>query len=170
MLIREMREDSNEAHLWLSIMPLGFGNAVVLQTMYIALVASLPANQVAVGTGFAQLLRGFGQVGGLAVASAVFQSRLDSELRARIHTPDAAEASGTIKHLRHSARLISELPPGLQRIARDAYAASLKSVFTLAIPDADLDNGPSTNAGPAVSDDVSESGYQGDDEGKSNRP
>ncbi|KAG6852103.1 hypothetical protein C0991_003115, partial [Blastosporella zonata] len=136
-----------------------------------ALVASLPPNQMAVGTGFVQLLRGLGQVGGLAAASAIFQSRLDSELRARIHTPGAEE---TIKHIRHSARLIGDLPPGLQRIARDAYAASLKSVFTLAvcasflaflcrlpIPDADLDKQPTA----AVRDD-SESGYDGDDDGK----
>ncbi|KAH0584632.1 hypothetical protein H2248_010164 [Termitomyces sp. 'cryptogamus'] len=130
MLIREMREDSGQAYLWLSIVPSGLGNAVVSQTMYIALMASLPQSQLAIGTGFAQLVRGLGQVGGLAAASAIFQSRLNTELRARIHTPDAEE---TIKHIRHSSRLIGELPPVLQRIARDAYAASLKSVFTLAV-------------------------------------
>ncbi|KAG6916909.1 hypothetical protein DXG01_004742 [Tephrocybe rancida] len=182
ILLRQMREDSSQAHLWLSIcctrvlktvvqMPLGFGNAVVLQTMYsmsrfpaifsansektlVALVASLPADQLAVGTGFTQLLRGLGQVGGLAAASAVFQSRLDSELRARIHTPGAEE---TIKHIRQSARLIGELPPGLQRIARDAYAASLNSVFTLAIPDADLGD----NHSPAAIRNNSHSGHEG---------
>ncbi|KAG6868424.1 hypothetical protein C0993_003101 [Termitomyces sp. T159_Od127] len=175
ILIREMREDSSQTYQWLSIVPSGLGNAVVLQTMYIALVASLPPSQLAIGTGFAQLVRGLGQVGGLAAASAVFQSRLDTELRARIHAPNAEE---TIKHIKHSARLIDELPPGLQRIARDAYAASLKSVFTLAvfaslmaflcrlpIPDADLDQGPPTESHPAVRND-SESGYDGDDESK----
>lgn len=76
-----------------------------------ALVASLSRDQVAIGTGFSQLLRGvgrnhhspsvnlfirffsIGQVGGLAAASALFQSRLDTELRARIHSPDADEVS-----------------------------------------------------------------------------
>lgn len=66
---------------------------------------------MAVGTGFAQLLRGLGgcelqsetaqtkrfarkgQVGGLAVASAIFQSRLDSELRTHIRSPDAEQVS-----------------------------------------------------------------------------
>ncbi len=33
-----------------------------------------------------------GQVGGVAVSSAIFQQRLDSELRARITGPDAEEA------------------------------------------------------------------------------
>lgn len=49
---------------------------------------------MAVGTGFAQLLRGLGQVGGLAAASAVFQSRLNIELHARF-PPDSEEASLT---------------------------------------------------------------------------
>ncbi|KAG6861792.1 hypothetical protein C0995_012296 [Termitomyces sp. Mi166 len=128
----------------------------------VALVASLPPSQLAIGTGFAQLVRGLGQVGGLAIASAIFQSRLNTELRARIHVPDAEE---TIKHIIHSARLLDELPPALQRIARDAYAASLKSVFTLAIPDADLDEGPPAENYSKVGDD-SESGYDGDDESK----
>ncbi|KAJ6630345.1 vacuolar amino acid permease [Mycena sp. CBHHK59/15] len=130
VLLALMREDSSPAHKWLSIVPLGFGNGVVLQTMYIALVANLPEAHMAVGTGFAQLLRGLGQVGGLAVASAVFQSRLDKELRNRIHTPDAEEL---ITRIRRSARLLERLTPELQRVARDAYAASLKAVFILAV-------------------------------------
>jgi len=48
---------------------------------------------VAVGTGFGQLFRGVGQVGGVAISSAIFQSHLDSELRKRIHTPDAEEVN-----------------------------------------------------------------------------
>lgn len=180
LLLTQMREDSSQAHLWLSIMPLGFGNAVVLQTMYIALVASLPADQMAIGTGFAQLLRGLGQVGGLAAASALFQSGLDSELRAHIHTPDAETI---IKSIRHSSRVVVDLPPDLQRIARDAYASSLKSVFTLAacasllayllrlsIPDKNLDEHPSPGPVPGNGDESSrcgsESGYESDDEAK----
>jgi hypothetical protein len=37
-----------------------------------------------------------------------------------------------IKKIRQSARLITSLPPDLQRIARDSYSASLKSVFFFA--------------------------------------
>ena len=37
-----------------------------------------------------------------------------------------------IKRIRQSARLITSLPPDLQRIARDSYSASLKSVFFFA--------------------------------------
>ena len=65
---------------------------------------------MAVGTGFGQLFRGVGQVrvsgqvfglfssysakvGGVAISSAIFQSVLDSELRRRIHGPNADEVS-----------------------------------------------------------------------------
>ncbi|KAJ7599317.1 hypothetical protein C8J56DRAFT_187283 [Mycena floridula] len=60
ILLADMRENSSQ-HLWLSIVPLGFGNSVVLQTIYIAPVANLPGEDMAVGTGFAQLVRSLGK-------------------------------------------------------------------------------------------------------------
>ncbi|KAJ7119169.1 vacuolar amino acid permease [Mycena epipterygia] len=149
VLISLMREDSGPIQSWLSIIPLGFGNAVVLQTMLIALLASLPESQMAVGTGFGQLFRGIGQVGGVAISSAIFQSRLDTELRKRIHTPDAEEL---ILNIRRSSAFIRTLMPEQQRAARDSYAIGLKTVYIFAacstflaycvrlpIPDQDLD-------------------------------
>ncbi|ETW85103.1 major facilitator superfamily, partial [Heterobasidion irregulare TC 32-1] len=127
--ITMMKEDSPPLQQWLSIIPLGFGNAVVLQTMLIALLAHLPQSAMAVGTGFGQLFRGLGQVCGVGVSSAIFQSRLDAELRRRIHGPDADEIR---KNIRHSARLVSSLPPRLQRDARESYALALRSVFIVA--------------------------------------
>ncbi|THH21457.1 hypothetical protein EW146_g100 [Bondarzewia mesenterica] len=92
VLITMMKEDSPPLQQWLSIIPLGFGNAVVLQTMLIALLAHLPQSAMAVGTGFGQLFRGLGQVGGVGISSAIFQATLDAQLRRRIHGPDADEA------------------------------------------------------------------------------
>jgi len=129
MLIITMNENSSPAQLWLSIIPLGFGNAVVLQTMLIALLAHIPQSVMAVGTGFAQLFRSIGQVGGVAVSSAIFQSILDRELRLRIRVPDAEEM---IRKIRESATLVGSLPPGLQRAAKDSYAIALRAVFILA--------------------------------------
>ncbi|KAJ7612093.1 vacuolar amino acid permease [Roridomyces roridus] len=149
LLIYNIREDSGPLQSWLSVIPFGFGNAVVLQTNLIALLAHLPESQTALGTGFGQLFRGIGQVGGLAVASALFQTRLDTELRKRIHTPDAEIL---ILNIRRSSQIIHSLNPVEQRAARDAYAQSLRSVYILAacatllaylvripIPDQDLD-------------------------------
>ncbi|KAI0761482.1 vacuolar amino acid permease [Trametes elegans] len=128
-LLSFMREDSPPVQQWLSILPLGFGNAVVLQTMLIALLAHLPADAMAVGTGFGQLFRGVGQVGGVAISSALFQSILNTELHKRIHRPDAEQI---ITKIRHSSTLVASLPPDLQRHARDSYAISLRAVFVMA--------------------------------------
>ncbi|KAG8217158.1 major facilitator superfamily domain-containing protein [Butyriboletus roseoflavus] len=149
VLITLIHESSGPLQTWFSIIPLGFGNAVVLQTMTIALLAHLPEGSMAVGTGFGQVFRGVGQVCGVAVSSALFQSKLNSELRARIHTPDADEM---ISRIRHSTTLVARLGPDLQRAARDSYAVSLRAVFFLAacstllaylirlpIPDKDLE-------------------------------
>ncbi|KAG6878810.1 hypothetical protein C0992_007523 [Termitomyces sp. T32_za158] len=141
-LVASLRRDSSAFLTWMGIVrkpclfacsptydyqaPLGFGNAVVLQTMLIALLIHLPESQMAVGTGFGQLFRGIGQVGGVAISSAIFQSKLDTELRRRITGPDAAEL---IEKIRHSSQVVGTLPPALQKHARDAYETSLKSVF-----------------------------------------
>jgi len=124
-----LREDSNWFQMWFSIIPLGFGNAVVLQTTLIALLAHIPHSVMAVGTGFGQLFRGVGQVGGVGIASAIFQSVLDRELQKRINETDAAEK---IRAIRHSSRLVASLPPHLQRAARDSYAIALRAVFIFA--------------------------------------
>ncbi|KAH7890122.1 major facilitator superfamily domain-containing protein [Phlebopus sp. FC_14] len=129
VLITFIHENSGPLQMWLSIIPLGFGDAVVVQTTLIALLAHLPENLMAVGTGFGQLFRGIGQVSGVAVSSALFQSQLDAELRKRIQTPDADEI---IEKIRHSAKLVAVLPPDLQRAARDSYAVALRAVFILA--------------------------------------
>ncbi|KAL1706287.1 major facilitator superfamily domain-containing protein [Schizophyllum commune] len=123
IFISLMHEGMGPVQSWLSIIPLGFGNAVVLQTM---LSAFLEAH-MAVGTGFGQLFRGIGQVGGVAISSALFQTRLDGELRRRIVDDDEL-----VLRIRQSARLLHSLPPDIQRKARDAYDASLKSVFVYA--------------------------------------
>ncbi|KAF8129574.1 vacuolar amino acid permease [Boletus edulis] len=116
-----LREDSGFVQKWFSVVPIGFGNAVVFQTVL--------ESQIAFGTAFGQLFRGLGQTSGVAIASAVFQSRLDDELRHRIHAPDAPKI---ITAIRHSLSLVTTLPDPLQREARDAYAASLKTVFIVA--------------------------------------
>ena len=86
---------------------------------------------MAVGTGFGQLFRGIGQVGGVGIASSIFQSILDRELRARIDRP-GPEAEDLVRRIRHSSKLVATLPPDLQRVARDSYAISLRAVFIYA--------------------------------------
>jgi hypothetical protein len=158
VLISFIHENSGWIQSWFSIIPMGFGNAVVLQTMLIALLAHIPESHMAVGTGFGQLFRGIGQVGGVAISSAIFQWRLDKELHEKIQDPDAEKK---IAHIRQNIRDIATLEPHLQRIARDSYAVSLKTVFFFAsvstlmayivrlpIPEKDLDSRPRSYSDP----------------------
>ncbi|KAF8343830.1 MFS general substrate transporter [Cantharellus anzutake] len=153
-LIANLQMDSSPWAQWFNIIPLGFGNAVVLQTTSVALLASVAVQRIAVTTGYASLFRGIGQASSVAISSAIFQTKLLSELRSRIHGPDA---ENIVERIRHSARLVASLPPNLQQSAREAYAISLKAVFfyaalctftafvvRLMIPEISLDRKPKT--------------------------
>lgn len=98
---------------------------------------------MAVATGFGQVFRGVGQVAGVAISSAVFQSVLARELRARLG-PGNEEVrvlpifrwnvglrtiSQLVTRIRHSATLVAQLPPAEQRAARDSYGVALRLVF-----------------------------------------
>lgn len=86
-------------------------------------------DQMAIGTGFGQLFRGVGtcyhkirmrfihshslfyfkgQVGGVAISSAIFQANLQYNLSQRIHGPDAAEVSTVL-----SSKKIADFTPFL---------------------------------------------------------
>ncbi|KAB5595004.1 MFS transporter [Ceratobasidium theobromae] len=161
LLIYRLREDSSEFEQWFSIIPMGFGNAVIFQTTLICLLASIDNSVLAIGTGFTQLFRGIGQVLGVAASSAFFQSILDRELRARITGENADEY---VLRIRHSTKLVAHLEPHIQRAARDSYAIALRAVFLYAatcsliaflirlrLPELSLDrpqetSGPSTRA------------------------
>ncbi|KAG9123308.1 hypothetical protein FRC07_015125, partial [Ceratobasidium sp. 392] len=176
VLVYLLRENSSEFEQWFSIIPLGFGNAVVLQTTLICLLASIDKSALAVGTGFTQLFRGVGQVMGVAVSSAFFQSILDRQLRARITGEGADEL---ILRIRHSSKLVASLEPHAQRAARDSYGIALGSVFLYAaacslvsfllrlwLPELPLDPAPDTSTAPtrAASVTSNESAVEEDDD------
>ncbi|KIO26806.1 hypothetical protein M407DRAFT_234054 [Tulasnella calospora MUT 4182] len=126
VLLARLQKNSWAITQWLSIIPLGFGNAVVLQSTLIALLASIPRSMLAVGTGFTQLFRGIGQVSGVAVSSAVFQHLLERELQKRLTGPGSEEL---IRKIRHDSRLVASLPEETQVLAREAYDIGLRAVF-----------------------------------------
>lgn len=129
ILIATLDERSPEWVEWGSIIPLGFGNSVVLQTTLIALLASVDRPSMAVAMGFVQLFSGFGQVSGVAVSSAIFQYILRRELKARLTGPDSAEL---IERIKRSSEIVRQLPRELQQPVKDSYATALTAVFTLA--------------------------------------
>ncbi|VDB85201.1 unnamed protein product [Peniophora sp. CBMAI 1063] len=150
ILLVRMTPESGVFTQWFSIIPLGFGNSIVLQTMIIALLANLPESDVAVGTGFGQLFRGLGQVSGVGSSSAIFQYYLDRELKSRI---TGSDADSIIDSIRHSATIVATLPPAIKDQATASHAIAIRAVFIMAatstllayiirlpIPDCNLDD------------------------------
>ncbi|KAH7106225.1 vacuolar amino acid permease [Auriculariales sp. MPI-PUGE-AT-0066] len=167
ILVAKLRQDSGQLAQWLSITTLGFGNAVVLQTTLVALLASVGNSHNAVAIGFGQLWRGIGQVSGVAVSSAVFQTILAHQLKQRLTFPGA---ENLIIRIRQSSKLVVSLPPDIRKEAQASYAAALHVVFMLAaistfsaflvrlpIPEQSLDEAKTPTPGPSVAATPSES-------------
>ncbi|KIJ06325.1 hypothetical protein PAXINDRAFT_92192 [Paxillus involutus ATCC 200175] len=127
-LIMFMQETSGPPQMWLSIILFGIGNAVHLIVSSVAMLAHLPENSMAVGTGFVQLFCGI--VSGVTISSALFQSKLTLELCKCIQTPMLKKQM--ISMICHSATFIARLLPDLQCAVRDSYAVALHAVFILA--------------------------------------
>ncbi|OSC99177.1 MFS general substrate transporter [Trametes coccinea BRFM310] len=125
-LVALWNDNSATWHLWLDIVPQGFGMASVITTTLIAMIAGVSREDVAVATGITYLFRTTGQVIGVSLSGALLQSILTSKLRERIHGPHAVEI---IENIRHSTTIIPELSPELRKAAVDSYADALRVVF-----------------------------------------
>ncbi|KAH9894275.1 MFS general substrate transporter [Cubamyces lactineus] len=115
-LVAFWNENSATWHLWLDVMPQGFGMASVITTTLIAMIASVSREDIAVATGITYLFRTTGQVIGVSLSGALLQAILTAKLRERIHGPHAVEVR-------------PELSPELRKAAVDSYADALRVVF-----------------------------------------
>ncbi|KIK08399.1 hypothetical protein K443DRAFT_1497 [Laccaria amethystina LaAM-08-1] len=134
-------EKSSAFHLWVDLIPHGFGMASFITTTLIAMIAGVYQEDMAVATGITYLFRTTGQVLGVSLSSAVLQAVLLHRLRQRIRGPGAAEASAiayafllqnlllTYRLSMLSAQVIPTLDPTLRRIAVNCYADALRVVF-----------------------------------------
>ncbi|KAL7410721.1 MFS general substrate transporter [Mrakia frigida] len=111
---------------WIGVVPFGFGSSAAITSTLIAMIASVPRDQMAVATGISYTFRTSGQVLGVSLSGALTQAVLQSELSKRI-TGEGSQA--VIEKIRHSTSYISTLPPLLQQQATQSYAKSLKAVF-----------------------------------------
>ncbi|KAE9390891.1 hypothetical protein BT96DRAFT_832765 [Gymnopus androsaceus JB14] len=122
VLIAQFPEDSGPIQSWLSISerktPIGFGNAVVMETTL--------ESTMDVATGFSRLFGSLGQVTGVAISSALFQTVLERELRKQIHDLDAEGV-----YILFSSHL-QTLPVDQQQMVRHSYDVGLKAVFWFA--------------------------------------
>ncbi|KAI0269230.1 vacuolar amino acid permease [Gloeopeniophorella convolvens] len=112
VMVAMWNEHSPQWHLWLDVVPQGFGMASLITTTLIAVIACVSKADVAVATGITYLFRTTGQVLGVSLSGTLLQAVLLSKLQQRIHGPNAAE-----------------LEPGLRRSATDSYADALRVVF-----------------------------------------
>ncbi|KAG2077592.1 vacuolar amino acid permease [Suillus decipiens] len=120
-------DNTSQYHLWLDIIPQGFGMASLITTTLIAMIASVYKEDMAVATGITYLFRTTGQVLGVSLSGAVLQSILLRKLRQRITGPGSLEVSGI--GIRHSISSIPDLAPAHRIAAVESYADALRVVF-----------------------------------------
>jgi len=126
LLVSMWGDRTSQWHLWLDIVPQGFGMASLLTTTLIAIIAGVAKADVAVATGITYLFRTTGQVLGVSLSAAVLQAVLFQKLRERIQGPNADEI---ISSIRHSTDVIPTLDPLYRQAAVDSYADALHVVF-----------------------------------------
>ncbi|KAF9649628.1 MFS general substrate transporter [Thelephora ganbajun] len=118
--------NTSEFHLWLDLIPQGFGISSMITSTLIAIIANVAKEDIAVATGITYLFRTTGQVLGVSLSGALLQAILTKQLRKRVTGPEAFEI---IERIRHSTTIIPELPAPLRAAAVTSYADALKAVF-----------------------------------------
>jgi len=119
-------DNSSPIHLWLDIVPQGFGMASFITTTLIAMIAGVAREDMAVATGVTYLFRTTGQVLGVSLSGTILQAVLQKKLQERITGPGAAEI---IDMIRHSTEVVRTLEPHLKQAAVSSYADALRVVF-----------------------------------------
>ncbi|GMK57002.1 hypothetical protein CspeluHIS016_0308420 [Cutaneotrichosporon spelunceum] len=119
-------ENTPEWLTWVAPSPAGFGYAGVLTTTLVALMADVAkegTGEIAVGTTMTYMARTIGQVLGVSFSSAILQSTLQSDLRARINDPDLVQL------IRRNTEAVRTLPADVREIAVSAYSNGLKRIW-----------------------------------------
>ncbi|KAJ7047535.1 vacuolar amino acid permease [Mycena alexandri] len=129
VLVIFWNENTSPWHLWLDIVPQGFGMASFITTTLIAMIAGVVKEDMAVATGITYLFRTTGQVLGVSLSGAILQAVLLQKLRMRIQVPNSAESCITVPAASHSAASIPDLDPRWRQAAVDSYADALRAVF-----------------------------------------
>ncbi|KAJ6567073.1 MFS general substrate transporter [Mycena capillaripes] len=118
--------DTPEWVLYTSLIPSGFGFAATLTTTLIALIASVPRDDIPLATGISYLFRTTGQVLGVSLSATLTQALLARNLRARI-TGDGADV--IIAKILASTAYIHTLPADQRAQATTSWLLALRTVF-----------------------------------------
>ncbi|KAF8308600.1 MFS general substrate transporter [Clavulina sp. PMI_390] len=126
LLFASWNDHTSSFQLWVDIVPSGSGMASLYGTTMIALISSVSHAEMPVAIGLYYLFRNTGQVLGVSMSGAITQSILRTQLRDRIHAPNAEEL---IREIRHSTSIIPTLEPELRDAAVTSWAIALRAVF-----------------------------------------
>ena len=109
---------------------LGFGIGAVMQVLIIAVQNAVDFSQLGVATSGATFFRSMGGSFGVAIFGAIFSNQLTGNLIEYLQGQNPAElaAAGT------DPAAVAQLPPALHAGYVEAYAASLQTVFLVAVP------------------------------------
>ncbi|KAJ6606043.1 MFS general substrate transporter [Mycena vulgaris] len=126
LILASWNADTPEWVLYTTLMPSGFGFATALTTTLLALIASVPRDDIPLATGISYLFRTMGQVLGVSLSATLTQTLLARNLRARIVGEGAADI---IAHILASTTYMHTLPADLQEKATTSWALALRTVF-----------------------------------------
>ena len=112
------------------------------------MIANVAREDIAVATGILFLFRTTGQALGVSLSGAILQAVLATQLRKRITGPEASEvwlslrcqpparpadprapSAQIIERIKHSTKIIPELPTPLREVAINSYADGFTVVF-----------------------------------------
>ncbi|KAJ7237742.1 MFS general substrate transporter [Mycena haematopus] len=123
LILASWNPDTPEWVLYITLAPSGFAFAAVLTTTLLALIASVPRDDIPLATGISYLFRTMGQVLGVSLSATLTQMLLARNLRARILDED------TVAKILASTAYIHTLPADLQEKATTSWALALRTVF-----------------------------------------
>ncbi|KAJ7154870.1 MFS general substrate transporter [Mycena crocata] len=118
--------DTPEWVLYTTLMPLGFGLDIIGTTMVLAVMGSVPNDEISLVTGISFLFRRMGEVLGVSLSAILTQRLLARNLRERIVGPGAED---TIADILASTWYIHTLSVELQEKATESWMSALHAVF-----------------------------------------
>ncbi|KAJ7310603.1 MFS general substrate transporter [Mycena albidolilacea] len=127
ILLASWNPDTPEWVLYVTLAPSGFGFASVMTTTLLALIASVPRDDIPLATGISYLFRTMGQVLGVSLSATLTQTLLARNLRARISDKDVRFF--IVTKILDSTAYIHTLPADLQHQATTSWALALRTVF-----------------------------------------
>lgn len=117
------------------LLPSGLGYSCVLTVTLLSLIAAVPSKYQACTTSIQYTFRSTGSTLGVAVASALFQNVLRSNLTSKIHAliPDVNEANEIITKALANTNYTHEAPEIVRAAIRESYALGCKGAFAVSV-------------------------------------